>query len=107
MTSASQANAIDYAHVLKDLADIHFPDKKTIVLVAKRTPLVVATNLIAAAIGKVGTVEVNTEQEAIEEVVKLFRLQPHRLWRMRPPVSAVAVSPAPAVRTRNTPPQHP
>ena len=25
--------AVDYAHVLKDLADIHFPDAKTIVLV--------------------------------------------------------------------------
>jgi hypothetical protein len=25
--------AIDYAHVLKDLADIHFPYKKSIVLV--------------------------------------------------------------------------
>jgi DDE superfamily endonuclease len=25
--------AIDYAHVLKDLADIHFPDKKVIVLI--------------------------------------------------------------------------
>jgi len=25
--------AIDYAHALKDLADVHFPDSKTIVLV--------------------------------------------------------------------------
>jgi hypothetical protein len=30
--------AVDYAHVLKDLADIHFPHKKTIVLVPLRMP---------------------------------------------------------------------
>ena len=51
------------------MADIHFPDKKTIVLVAKRTPLVVATNLIAAAIARSSeTAKDNSEDTLIEEV---------------------------------------
>jgi hypothetical protein len=31
--SPIRRNAVDYAHVLKDLADLHFPDERTIALV--------------------------------------------------------------------------